>query len=133
MFAFNENFTRLQEAGKSVEFKPEWRNGTGYLDHIVKDESIVEQSAFVDSGGRRAIVTPTPFGNVVVFERYSVADMDDRPMVFVCNVPGEIRKFFGGMMSGSLSEMEVTAIVDNYYGHLGDRLKELLSLTPAKA
>jgi hypothetical protein len=128
MFAFNENFARLQNAGKTVEFKLEWRNGTGYLDNIVKDASIDEQSAFVDIGGRRGIVTPTPFGNVAVFERYVQSADDNRSNVFVCNVPDEIRKLFGSLFSGSLSEAAVFTIVDSYDGHLGDRLKEFLTV-----
>ena len=63
------------------------KNGTGYLDGLVKLEKPTDEtvSKFTDSLNRRGIVYYTDAGNVVVFERYSQGS--GSPVVFVSNGP----------------------------------------------
>jgi hypothetical protein len=61
-----------------IEFKPQWRNGTGYFDGAVHEELVGEFGTVytcTDEESRRVLlICKTQFGNVVIFQRYSDGD-----------------------------------------------------------
>ena len=64
---------------KTIEFNPDWLNGTGYWDGAVDGEyapklGLGNLAKTVDEFGRRAVFISTPDGNIVLFERYQAAD-----------------------------------------------------------
>ena len=132
MYAFNNRFEEIRTTGKKLRFEARWKNGTGYLDRIVKDQAIGlgvgEQAVFVDDYGRRAIVTNTRFGNVVVFERY--APKPEKPIFVVQNSPTEITYLLGPVMSRSLTEDAVANVI-GYVGfqNIGLRIESLFGMT----
>lgn len=77
-----------QERDHVVDFKEEWHNGTGYFDHLVKEDlGLPVGSRFVTQTPgehtRRIVGIVTPVGNVVFFERYSNKDSE----VITVNTP----------------------------------------------
>lgn len=98
-------FANLLDVLPTVEFKPEWANGTGYFDHAVTDATITQPSVAQDEKGRRMIIVPmvgelaTSVGleavlrrrqystprNMVFFERYS-----NRPDFLVGHAPSAV-------------------------------------------
>ena len=83
---FNKFFNAVNE---TVEFDPSWKNGTGYLDGICRQENLVKPGQVVktiDDHGRKVLIAGTKQGAVAVFERY----IDDENGVIVCNFPWEI-------------------------------------------
>lgn len=73
---FNQTFDRVQT---TLEFNPDWANGTGYLDHAAEgaDAPVLaagEMAKSTDNFGRRMIIVGTPRGNLVVFRRYTKED-----------------------------------------------------------
>lgn len=93
----------------TVEYSTKWENGTGYLDGVVRDTTIV----FDDNGyakstttkGRRMVIVKTVKGNIVIFERYT----DPHSTVVVSNMPGSIGTLF--QLDGSLSAEKVRHIL----------------------
>lgn len=84
-------FNSVWDATPTVmEFNPMWANGTGYFDHIKKDEKIQqvlkigEKAKFTNPGGRRGIIIRTRFGNIAVFERYKGENL------ITANLPREV-------------------------------------------
>jgi hypothetical protein len=74
-------------------------------------------------------LTPTRFGNVVVFERYAPTG-GTRQSVADSTLPNEVRMLFGGLFSSSLTEAAVAAIVDDTgCGHIGKRIEKFLAST----
>ena len=132
MYAFNNTFREILLEGKSLEFNPSWKNGTGYFGGLIADQTIDlqvgEQAVFVDDYGRRAIVTNTRFGNVVLFERY--AQKPEKEIVVVKNVPWEIENLFGPTLNGKLTEDAVASVL-GYSGlyNIGLRIESLMSST----
>lgn len=130
MYAFNASFEEIRSNGAELKFRTSWKNGTGYLDGIVKDQiadlEIGGQAVFIDDYGRRAIVTRTRFGNVVVFERYT--PKPERAIVVVQNAPTEVGYLLGPVMSRSLTEDAVAGVV-GYAGlaNIGLRIETLLA------
>lgn len=64
----------LKEITTVIPFNPEWHNGTGYFDPLVKvnvDLPYGGRFKTETENGRKIIGIVTPFGNVVVFERYA--------------------------------------------------------------
>ena len=73
---FNQVFQRVQN---TLEFKPEWANGTGYFDHAAEgpDAPVLaagDMAKSTDNFGRPMIIVGLPVGNLVVFKRYSKED-----------------------------------------------------------
>lgn len=73
---FNTIFDRVE---KTLQFNPNWANGTGYLDHAAEGpEAPVlaagEMAKSTDGFGRPMIIIGLPVGNLVVFKRYSNED-----------------------------------------------------------
>ncbi len=69
-----DTFNKFFEKFPTIQFNPEWNNGTGYLNGAVCDSSITQPASFTTNDGRRGFVFPDVFGdNIVIFERYSNA------------------------------------------------------------
>lgn len=108
---------------KELEYNPKWANGTGYLDHIVKDDiglACGEVARFIDDRMRRAIVVGTPLGNAVCFERYTPAQSVQ--FVVVCNVPKSIRWIY----RGALNEDQFSSFVGYPSNNIGENLRHIL-------
>jgi len=80
--------TQGKERDHIIEFKEEWNNGTGYFDHLVKEDlGLAIGHRFVTQTPgehpRRIVGVVTPVGNVVFFERYSNKDSE----VITVNTP----------------------------------------------
>lgn len=124
-YAFNRAFDSIDN---SIEFQESWNNGTGYFDPIVHNGPrlvIGEQVKSETANGRRLIVTGTPVGNLVVFERYS-ADDSGRSPVIVYNSPDSLRAILGGT---SLSESQVMlALGGPGYDNLGKIVERLIDV-----
>ncbi len=82
-----------------------WDNGTGYLDHGVKDPQIPTgiQVIGLTQDNRLVHVTNTPVGNVVLFDRYSFG----KHGVVVSNMPNYIKNMYGSLMRGQLSDQSI--------------------------
>lgn len=107
---FNQVFDRVQN---TLEFKPEWANGTGYLDHCAEGPhapvlAAGEMAKSIDSFGRPMIIVGLPVGNLVVFRRYTKEDgvytynasrhFDEAFLGTFCQgkqTLGDLKKFFG--------------------------------------
>ena len=80
-------FTEAFEAAASIDFNPEWANGTGYYDTAVYEPlEIAEVRKTITDNDRRMLLIGTRFGTVVVFDRYSGPDH----RVFVSNTPRNV-------------------------------------------
>lgn len=67
--AFDEMYNGIRT---EVECNPKWKNGTGYFDHAVSDESIQEPCKSKDEHGRPIVLIPQEGGrNLVFFQRYT--------------------------------------------------------------
>jgi hypothetical protein len=96
----------------AVEFSTEWKNGTGYLDHLVYEDLGIAEGKLaktIDDMGRRIIIVGTALGNAVIFERYTYKE--DGQFVVVSNTPVAIRAS-GLVMDGSMS-------VEDFKQHTG--------------
>lgn len=63
---------------RSVEYKPQWANGTGYFNGIVEDTDLMTSmeigemvKSFDPTDGRAMIIILTALGLIVLFERYA--------------------------------------------------------------
>ena len=110
----------------TTQYNPEWANGTGYMDGLVNDESLMsemdigERVKFTDDDGRRAIGVKTRHGIAVVFERYS-PEGDKRSNVIVSNTPYAVRPL---LREGALSDTDIyNAVSQNgNVAHLVERV-----------
>lgn len=109
-------------------YNPEWENGTGYFDYLLKDDAVrtqlksCEQARCIDPNGRRMIVTQTLAGLVVVFERYS-----DRKGTFVHQSP-YVFKSSGLIMNNSLNVDDLEQVVGApgaYSDNIGNRVADI--------
>ena len=97
-FIYLFNHTRI-----AVQFKPEWANGTGYLDKICFEDELIPPGMVgktVDNHNRRVLVLGTEKGPVAVFERYT----DGKSGCLVANFPYTIRRYDSGLGSGEILE-----------------------------
>ena len=105
----------------TVEYDSNWENGTGYFDGAVKAEFPELKSGdrwkTTDPNGRKIVGVKTPFGNVVVFERYSNGD------IITNNTP---RECSGVVRSGSMSEGEILSALG--YFEFDTNIGKLLQL-----
>lgn len=90
-----EVFSSAFEKARKIEFKVEWKNGTGYFDGAAEGKyaprvTSGQALSFVDDNKRRGIIVGSRFGNIVVFERYS-PDGDNRSNTFVCNTTRKVK------------------------------------------
>ena len=87
----------LAKIERFVPFDPKWNNGTGYFDHLVKEDLELKDGEvvrFVDNTMRNGIIIGSPLGNLVVFERRArkldkVQSHD--AVIVVTNLPRELR------------------------------------------
>jgi hypothetical protein len=86
-------FNVAYESAEKIDFNANWNNGTGYYDHAVDGEHApklalgqVVATKSPAKNNRRIILVGTPFGNAVMFERYS-----DDDSVLTRNVPDQLR------------------------------------------
>ena len=88
--ALNEIFKKIE---LTLDYNPEWANGTGYMDYAVSGEHAPvlqpgHLARFIDDKNRKAIVLATVFGNIVAFERYKDGDGG----IVVANSPDAIKR-----------------------------------------
>lgn len=79
-----EFFEEILHKAKHIDFKQEWFDNGGFYSGIRYLE-LNEVCCFEDSLERLGIVIPTPFGNVLVYERYKEDRkilMSDMPPIF---------------------------------------------------
>jgi len=78
-------FDCYKDVSEVIPYNPQWENGTGYLDYIVKEDGPkIEIGKVVKTEtqfGRKILVVGTRLGNVAVFQRFS-----DREDVIVSHV-----------------------------------------------
>ena len=121
--AFAQAFDSIKS---TTEYNSEWANGTGYMDGIVHDQSVIDEMGvgervkFVDDLGRRAIGIKTRHGIAVVFERYIPED-GVRSQVIVSNVPHAVRPL---LREGQLSANDIDNAVNEHINvaHLVERV-----------
>lgn len=87
-----KQFEELHASLPTVQFNPEWNNGTGYYDHVCDDKELnipkgtMVASTAVSPNNRRMIILGLGNGlHSVVFERFT--PYMGGPEVLVCNQP----------------------------------------------
>lgn len=127
MLNSQETFSRCFDSVlSSTEFNSAWKNGTGYMDGLVHDQSLMDEMPigdrvkFEDDHGRRAIAIKTRYGIAVLFERYSPKG-DDRSNVIVSNAPWETRPL---LAEGAVSGDDLYRLLQplNNLGHMVERV-----------
>jgi hypothetical protein len=127
---FDENYTRILDSGKVIPFTPEFDNGTGYHDSMVKLVKLEqgEEATMIDGSGRKCILIGTLFGTVILFHRYT-----DREDVWGCNFPRKLNMY--GLYTGTTGIMEdAERYLNQILGffkndNIGQRLNKLLNDT----
>ena len=107
----------FKQVSTQVAYCPDWANGTGYLDGIIKADLGLrpgEVAKAVDTDDRRIIIIGTRYGNVALFERYSPTKTTLSFKV-VGNYPLALRSFYAGSMGIG------TALTDEGLEHLVDK------------
>jgi hypothetical protein len=126
---FDEAFERT---AKSIEFNPNWSNGSGLFDFAVYGEhapAVPAGSMYKAQtvGGRRMLIIGTKLGNVIVFERHIDHPKANTP-VFCYQSTSIVAQ--GGWFSDSLTldEYELAlAVGTDKEPHLGRRIDILHS------
>ena len=122
-----ETFSRCFNAIISTTvFNPSWANGTGYMDGLVHDQSLMDKMPigdivkFEDDHGRRAIAVKTRHGLAVLFERYS-PEGEYRSGVVVSNLPWEVQPL---LAEGAVSGDDMFRLLQpkNNIGHMVERV-----------
>lgn len=118
----------LAKIERVVPFDPKWNNGTGYFDHLVKEDLGLEDGEvvrFVDKTLRNGIIIGSPLGNLVIFERRARKFEMVHPhnaVVMVTNLPRELR----WMYPNELTSDEFNTILGIPGNpNLGERLAEM--------
>ena len=101
-------FTRHYEAAREIQFNQSYNNGTGYFDSLVwadlglADGEVVRMHTGPENR-RRILIVGSPFGNIVVFDRYTdCAKRNDDNAVFVRQFSEEVGILFGRVYDGNL-------------------------------
>lgn len=119
--AFNAAFEGIS---LEVQFKTEWKNGTGYFQCDKVDRIPAgERAKTTDDHGRRLILIGTRLGTVVLFQRYS-----ENPDVFVANLPYDMARVFN--LSGALTSENIDFITGGSSGYMniGTRVKDMFAM-----
>ncbi len=118
----------LAKIERFVPFDPKWNNGTGYFDHLVKEDLELEDGEvvrFVDNMMRNGIIIGSPLGNLVIFERRARKLDKVQPhdaVIMVTNLPRELR----WMYPNELTSDEFNTILGIPGNpNLGERLAEM--------
>lgn len=114
----------------AVTFNPEWRNGTGYYDHLVYDDVLPDQpfgaigTSFDPDSRRKILFLKTRHGNAVIFERFT----DGESGVFVRNIPNEVGQLLC-LSSGAVQpdDMERLFASSAYYENFAQKFERALS------
>jgi hypothetical protein len=120
MNAFQSAFSLIQN---TIEFKPEFNNGTGYLDGLAALDGLFtpyenlmadtnsQKNIYktITTNGRKVIVVATRHGNVVLFERYN-----DNPAVIANHMSDEVKNFLCISTTHPLTSEQVCKIVGLY-------------------
>lgn len=104
--------TAFQAISLEVEFKMDWKNGTGYF-QCDKVDRITEgdRAKCVDDHGRRMILIGTRVGTIVLFERHNT-----NTGVIVANVPEDLASVFD--LSGALTHEKIDFITGGRDGYM---------------
>lgn len=123
--SFNAVFNTIDT---DLFFNPEWHNGTGYFDALVKEDLSLpygSMAKFTDEMSRRGIVIGTRLGNVVVFERFNTTDAGpENNIAVVTNSPAQLNDFVEHGNIGEDAFMRVTGYPGN--NNIGQSLEYLL-------
>ena len=125
--AFEYISAQKKERDHVIEFKEEWHNGTGYMDHLVTEETglpvghrFVTQTPGENT--RRVVGIVTPVGNVVFFERYSNKDSE----VIVVNTPASVAGLIpSGQQEQVIFERAIGA-VEGFNTNIGQSLRDVV-------
>ena len=107
---FSKHFDRIE---KVLPYNSGWENGTGYCDFAVtgKEAPILSLGGEAKSStltGRDIIFIGTPFGNCVIFKRYTDSD------VVVSNLPQQVTDLYMGTSVGtSLDNITLHLLLGN--------------------
>lgn len=124
---FNDMFDAIPTF---IVYDSKWSTGDGYFDYAVHGEHapILRTGQIVKTMSsmcqRRLILIGTPFGNIVLFDRYSTA----RRKGVLGNVPEVVWKIYGlsGVISEATLKLLLGSIVDKVpYDNIGHRLSRL--------
>lgn len=91
-----EQFQAAFQTAIPVDFKVQWKNGTGYLDGSARDTfphlNSGDRFCFTDDFNRRAVGIVVGNGhNLVIFERYSPTEDGERSKTLVSNTTRTIK------------------------------------------
>lgn len=101
-------FDQLLASATEVEFKPEYVNGTGYFDPLVRVKFNQKLSRMADNHGRPIlIVAGDNDTSVVVFQRYS-----NRPDVLCTNHNLKDLNHLAGELSDKDNRVEISNVVN---------------------
>ena len=138
------SFDKVYESTKKkVPYDSKWENGTGYLNGLCNEMlglKIGEVAKTVDGAERKILMMGTPYGNIVIFQRYTGKDYP-----IVCNESMGARKVMIATKSGvdedgdttygydySSAISEATIERDWVNGNLGIMLDALQGTSQAK-
>ena len=118
------------QATVTLNFNPEWCNGTGYFDHAVTLVKLNpgDMAKAEDPQGRKLIFIGTRFGTCVFFERYARKELDDQIRV-VSNVPSELRML---VTDGALGYDEFARMASNG-ANIGTAVERMFNIMNDKA
>lgn len=118
-----------------IPFDPEWNNGTGYFNGAVKADipqlevGEIGRSRSPTPNNRRLLIVKTPFGNVVLFERFTPTEEKPIGLPITFNMPEEVRV---SEMLGTEGAMDVeqltSALGDNLRQNIGARLAHFMRI-----
>jgi hypothetical protein len=119
---WNMVFDDQEMVKHTVEFNPEWNNGTGYYDSAVDAElpgveiGEIARSRAPARNSRRLLLIKTTYGNVVLFERYTPDEDGTLTGPIIAHQPYEVdeSEMLGGGGTGPLTmDQLVKAVGDN--------------------
>lgn len=125
--AFNRHFNAIE---KSIQFREDFKNGTGYLDGVVELADVDEGDlvTMLDDYGRKCILVGTLFGTVVIFQRYSESEE-----AFAINYPQVLSSL--GLYTGTAriqSEAEIHHLFGTHEDNIGVKIKKFEKLAAAR-
>ena len=124
-------FNMVHENATDVAFKPEWKNGTGYLDGSAYAElpeiQVGGTFRFTDDFNRRAVGIKVVAGhNLVIFERYSPSDDGSTSETFVSNVTDRLKTILSWEL-GAVKGDDIRMVSDHGFENAYGRYKAVVS------
>lgn len=118
-----------------IPFNPKWANGTGYFNGAVKADlpelkiGEIGRSRAPLPDNRRLLLVKTPFGNVVLFERYTPKTDADVGVPIVLNMPDAVRISEMIGTEGALNARRLADVTgDSVIANVGERLADFLEI-----